>query len=50
MKKAWNIPSLEVLNVSETELGVGRTYLDWSKDGTDFDLNDSYYGQEPDNS
>lgn len=38
MKKAWNNPQLEVLNVSETMLGSGWKIQDWTYIGGHLDL------------
>lgn len=49
MKKEWQAPSLEVLDIGQTMLGVGSTYIDWTyKDGKlDLDFNDEKEGETP---
>lgn len=38
-KQEWTQPSLEVLDVSETMAGIGRTQIDWitTNDGDIYD-------------
>lgn len=38
MKKVWEAPKMEVLNISETMLGEGTHYVDWSYAGGKLDL------------
>lgn len=38
MKKVWQAPQLEVLNVSKTMAGNGTKYVDWTYIGGVLDL------------